>query len=302
MDLLVALDIFRRTVERRSFAAAARDLGVSQATVTRTVQALERRYGVELLRRSTRDMTLTNAGEALLRGGGKLLEAAAALGDRVAAGNGPQLRGRLRVTAPSGLGTRVVAPLIASFTKAHPGLAIELLCTDRYLDLIAENIDVALRVGDLNPSALVQRVLARLPEVLVGAPAYLDGRPPLQRPSDLAAHAFLGLSILRGAAQTLSLTSAVEVETLCPPNVATFDAPTALRECLLAGGGVGRIHLYVVADDLAAGRLREVLPDWRCPTWTLSLVKTARAGARAADAFVEALCKRLASEAGIEAA
>lgn len=275
---------------------------MSQATVTRTIQALERHYGVELLRRSTRDMALTEAGQALLEGGVKLLESASSLWSRVSADDGQLLQGRLRVTAPSGLGTRVIAPLAARFAHTHPGMMLDLLCTDRYLDLVAENIDLAVRVGDLETSNLVQRVLGRLPEVLVGAPAYLDVLPPLAEPQELASHAFVGLSILRGPAQALRLTSSRgETTTLRPRSAIAFDTPMAVRECLLAGGGIGRIHRYLVADDLATGRLRQVLLGWSCPTWTVSLVKTARPRTRAADAFIDALVAALATTAGVQA-
>ena len=300
MDLLSALNVFTRAAERESFAVAARDLGLSQATVTRTVQALERHYGVELLRRSTRKMTLTEAGRSLLAGGVDLLDAAQALTVQVAGGDGVPLAGRLRVTAASGFSTLVLAPLAARFAREHPDVGIEVLCTDRFLDLVEENIDLAFRVGLLDDSSLRQRVVARLPEVLVAAPTYLATCPVLTCPGDVAHHPFIGLSILRGSAQALRLSSPASEIVVRPENQLLFDTPLAVRECLVAGGGIGRIHLYMVAADLDAGRLCYVLQRWACPTWTMSVLKTARTSTRLAEAFLAQCEAAIASTRGLE--
>jgi DNA-binding transcriptional LysR family regulator len=301
MDLLHALGIFARAAERRNFATAARDLGVSQATVTRAIQALERHYGVELIRRSSRQMTLTAAGLRLHRGGTALLEASVGLREEVAGEDGTEPTGPLRVTAPSAFGVTIMAPLAAAFAKKHPGVTLDLLLTDRFLDLVAENIDLAVRVGAAPDSNLVQRKLAELPEVLVAAPGYLEGAPILAQPSDLGRHPFVALSILRDARQGLPLTAADgRVVTVRPRASLSFDTPLGVREALVAGAGVGRIHLYLVAQDIAAGRLVPVLPEWRCPTWTMTLVATARSRSRAAEAFAAALVEAMCRVAGLE--
>jgi DNA-binding transcriptional LysR family regulator len=301
MDLLAALKVFGRAVDRRNFAAAAREMDVSQATVTRAVQMLERYYGVELVRRSTREMVATEAGLRLHRGGAALLAASASLREEVRGEDDAPPSGPLRVTAPSAFGVTVLAPLAAEFSVRHSGVTLELLLTDRYLDLVAENIDLALRVGALGDSRLIQRRLGQLPEVLVAAPDFLNKSNPLQRPRDLEGRAFVALSVLRDARNGITLTAADGTAVTAQPHAGlSFDTPLGVREALLAGAGIGRIHLYLVAGDLAAGRLRLVLPAWRCPNWPMTLVATARSRSRAAEVFAGDLVAVLRQVPGVE--
>jgi DNA-binding transcriptional LysR family regulator len=301
MDLLAALNVYGRAVDRRNFAAAARELRISQATVTRAVQMLEQYYGVELVRRSTREMVATEAGLRLHRGGAALLAASASLRAEVGGEDHAPPSGPLRVTAPSAFGVRVLAPVAAEFSARHSAITLELLLTDRYLDLVAENIDLAIRVGTLGDSRLIQQRLAQLPEVLVAAPDFLNKVNPPQHPLDLEGRAFVALSVLRDTRPSITLTAADDTAVTIQPYAAlSFDTPLGVREALLAGAGIGRIHLYLVAGDLAAGHLRLVLPAWRCPTWPMTLVATARLRSRAAEVFARDLVAALRHMPGVE--
>ena len=301
MDLARSLTIFSRACDRRNFAAAARDLSVSQATVTRAVQTLERHFGVELIRRSTREMTLTDAGQRLYQGSEALLLAIADLQSRVSGTDSEVLSGALRITAPSAFGVTVLARVAATFCNRHPSVSLDLQLTDRYLDLVADNIDLAVRIGALSDSTLIQRKVAHIEEVLVAAPDYLGEERTFDHPAALQQHSFVTLSILRTAGTGIPLSSVDgTVATIYPSTALSFDTPLGVREALIAGAGIGRIHRYLVADDLVAGKLIEVLPGWRCPTWTMLFVTTARARSSAAEAFSEALRHALSGIRGFE--
>jgi len=301
MELLGALEVFARVSERRNFAAAARDLGVSQATVTRTIQALERHYGVELVRRSTREMVLTEARSRLYQGGSALLAARASLSGQVSDVGSVAPSGLLRITAPSAFGVTFLARMSASFSKRYPAVTLDLLLTDRYLDLVAENIDLAIRIGTPTDSTLIQRKVAELGETLIATPGYLATAGVPQRPSDLTQHSFVALSILRNRPHELRLSNdSGQVITIQPSGSLSFDTPLGVRQAVLAGAGIGRIHRYLVADDIAAGSLVEVLPGWRCPIWAMTLVATARARSSATQAFCEDFVRDLADVEGIK--
>ena len=154
-----------------------------------------------------------------------------------------------RCSAPS-LRHRGAGAFAARFAIEHPHFRVEVLCTDRYLDLAEEDIDLAFQVGMLDDSGLRQRALARLPETLVAAPAYLSAHPNLRHPDDVMHHAFVGLSIPRGSAQALQLSSGAEEIMVRPENQLLFDTPLAVPRMSDRGGGIGRIHLYMVAADL----------------------------------------------------
>lgn len=186
---LDALRLFVRVARRGSFSAAARELGAPQSTVSRTIAALEREIGASLLARTTRVVTLTEAGvdflarvEAIL---GDLDEA-----EHAARGSG-ELRGWLRVGIGSSLSVRMVIPRLKPFLDRHPALQVELLLDDRRQDLLAEGVDVALRFGALADSAATARRLRSWPRTLAASPGYLAGAPSLTSPSDLAAHALI---------------------------------------------------------------------------------------------------------------
>jgi DNA-binding transcriptional LysR family regulator len=301
MDLFDALSLFRRVAERRHFAAAAKDLNISQATVTRTVQYLERHFQVELVRRSTRELALTDAGERLHRRSAALLEAISRLKDDVAGVTEGSPSGALRVTAPSAFGVVILAPMAARFRTCFPSVSLDIVLTDRFLDLIAENVDLAIRVGPQGDSRLIRRKLGYLPEALVCSPDYLALQGSPETPTDAESHSFVGLSALRNAREGLRLVhKSGKTAVLRAQAGLSFDTPLGVREAILAGAGMGRIHRYLVAGDLETGRLIEMLPGWRCPDWEIALVSTARERSRAAEVFEEDLRRTLETVDGVE--
>jgi DNA-binding transcriptional LysR family regulator len=261
VDRLGELSAFVEVARRQSFAQAARQLERHVSAVSRAVAALEERLGVRLLQRTTRRVTLSDAGrdyfkrcEALLA---ELDGADAEVRERAAA-----LHGRLRVSAATGAGQSLIAPLVPEFLATYPGVALDLQLSNRYVDLIEEGYDLALRVGTLAAdSRLVVRRLAPTRRVLLASPAYLERHGSPRTPHQLREHACLVLDIgsrpqrwelQRGRAQ-----AAIDVAGPLHSNNA-FVLLFACRD----GAGISLLPGSVAGADLRAGRLRHVLPGW----------------------------------------
>ena len=183
-DRLLQLALFVRTVESGSFSRAAREFGLSQPSVSRAIAALERRLGVKLLIRTTRQVSATDAGEALLA---HARDALLAIDEAESAARGADhLSGVLRVALPPEYGVRRIVPLLPAFFARHPLLKIDLMMSDRYENLIAEGADLALRIGDLPDSSFVARKLDSARRLFIAAPSYLAGRGAPMSLADLA--------------------------------------------------------------------------------------------------------------------
>lgn len=293
VDRLTTAAAFVRIVELGSFTAAARDLGLRQATVSRWIATLEDELGVRLLDRTTRAVRVTEAGERFIADARALVEVWDGAVER-AARRTQRLAGRLRVSLPVVFGERFVTPHLAAWAARHPSLAVELVFSDRYVDLVEAGVDLAVRVGRPVDSAYRARNLGATPRRLVAAPSYLTGHPAPTRPSDLAAHACLLHSGLDNRA------------------VWTFDGPEGvagvevrgrlaanhsdtLRQLALGGLGVALLASWLVDDDLAAGRLVALLPRYAAPPAAVQvLYASPRHAPRAVTAFVDFLAETLA--------
>src|SRR5262245_41282789 len=187
MDRIDEIALFAEVAERESFAAAARRLNRSPAAVTRAVGALEARLGVRLLNRTTRAVSLTDAGERFLGGARRLLADLAEI-EQAAAGQGSAPRGELAVTAPMLFGRLHVLPIVTAFLGEHPEVSARLLLLDRPVDLIEERLDCAIRIGPLADSSAIATRLGSLRRVVVAAPGYLARRGVPQHPDEIASH------------------------------------------------------------------------------------------------------------------
>ena len=185
-DRLHQLALFVRTVETGSFSKAGQEFGLSQPSVSRAIAALETRLGVKLLTRTTRQISTTDAGEALLI---RAREAIAAIDDAEDAARGAdRLSGLLRVALPTAFGVRRIIPLLPNLLAHHPQLRIDLMISDRYENLIAEGADLALRIGEQGDSSFVTRKLGSARRLFVASPSYLARRQAPTRLADLADH------------------------------------------------------------------------------------------------------------------
>jgi len=291
LDDLNELRTFQRILALGSLSAAARDLGIGLAVVSKRLAALERRAGARLVNRTTRRLSASGEGQALLVHVERILEELDEAETRLSSGQEAP-RGRLRIGAPVAFGRVHVAPVAAQLVALHAGLEVDLKLDDTLIDLIEVRIDVAVRIGQPRDSTAVMRKLADNWRILVASPAYLDsaGRP--RRPDDTAGHAFLRYDDgdapwrLEGPAGLVA-----EIETLCRMRA---DSGDIVNDWALAGCGIMMRSQVDVAAELAEGRLERVLPDWQsAPAPIYALFPSARHLSTKVRVFVDALAERL---------
>lgn len=259
MDTLDQMRAFTAVVAAGSFTKAAERLETTPQLVSKYVKGLEDRLGTRLLNRTTRSMTLTEIGQAYHQRCLRLLddfdELTAAVRQEQAV---PQ--GLLRVSAPLTFGEQFLAPAIGEFLTGQPRVSVDLQLTDRYVNLVEDGIDVALRIGALQDSTLIARRLARIDFVTCAAPAYLAraGRPTA--PADLSEHACIVDTNFRGGAHWPFQVDGRHESVRVSGSVRVNSAP-AVRSLALRGLGVAMCPAFVVSDDLRAGRLEPLLQD-----------------------------------------
>lgn len=286
------LAVFVAVAEAAGFSAAARRLGVSKAMVSVAVARLEERLGVRLLQRTTRRISLTEAGAATLPHAQRAL-AAARDAEEAATQQLTAPRGLLRLNAPMSFGLLHVAPALGAFARTYPEVRVDLVLDDRVLDLTEGGFDLALRIGSLPDSALVSHHVARSRIVLVAHPDYLARAGVPASPRDLAGHAALGYS-LAAAGPRWTLTRGRRTETVRVSGPLQANSSLALRSALLQGLGLARIPWFVVGEDLQAGRLVPVLPEWEFePQEVHALVTSREHLPRKTRAFVDFMRARI---------
>ncbi|TWB21828.1 DNA-binding transcriptional LysR family regulator [Nitrospirillum amazonense] len=289
MDRYQAMAAFVRVVETGSFSAAARQLNVGQPAVSKTIAQLEDRLQVNLLIRSTHGLSPTEAGHRFYeRARAAIREADEA--DLAARGAGAGLSGCLRVSAATTFARLHVVPQLPRFLEQHPELEIDVILDDRVIDLIAEGVDVSLRMGALPDSSAVARKLATGPRSVLATPAYLARRGEPRSPADLAGHEAVIHSHLPtvwcftrdGTEASVSVRGRVKVS-----------AAEGQRAAVLAGMGLTIASDWMFAPELASGAVRRVLGDWTLPSLDLWAIfpggRLASAKAREFARFVEAV-------------
>lgn len=256
---LPAMQAFRRVVEQHSFGAAARSLQMTGGAVSKLVAQLERDLGVRLLHRTTRSVSVSTEGLAFYQDAVRILDELDAATEAVRHG-AVTPGGRLRVSLPTSFALAWLAARLPAFMRAHPQIELDLALNDRYVDIVQEGFDCAIRIATHLPdSTLVARRLGRVERLLVASPSYLDMAPPLARPQDLDTHVCLVYSQDGGPVEW-PLKGAAPLRTNGHFRV---DNSVMLRELLLGGMGVTLTPEFVVADLVAAGRLVELLPACR---------------------------------------
>lgn len=260
MDRFEGIRAFVAVVDAGSFTAAGERLGISNKLVSKYVAALENLQGVTLLNRTTRSLSLTLAGERYLVAARRVLAAVEELDAQSHADDGV-LTGRLRVTAPVTFGEMFIDILTRDFLAAHPTLDIDLQLNDRYVDLAAQGFDLAIRIGALADSSLIARRIGRTEVWAVASPAYLAEHPAPDHPDALREHICLrdsnsnqpnrGTFVIQGKAVSVPLPGRIAV-----------NSAQAVRSLALAGEGVALSPRFVVARDVAEGRLVRLLTDF----------------------------------------
>jgi DNA-binding transcriptional LysR family regulator len=258
MDRLSALEAFVRVAETGSFSEAARRLKTSKSAVSRLVAALEAELGVRLIHRTTRALTLTEAGR------GYRERAARILADLLDADRSVSLmqaapRGRLVVNAPMSFGRLQLGAAIPDFLALYPDVTVDLTLTDRFVDLIEEGIDVAVRIGTLADTSLVARRLTPIRRVVCASPAYLATRGTPGSPDDLAGHDCIGYSNLPQQQEWRFVDPDGRPRPVAVGGRLSVNNGDVIRDAVLRDVGLALLPTFLVGDDLRAGRLVSVL-------------------------------------------
>ncbi len=295
-DRLAGIEVFATTIRLGGLSAAARELGMSPAMATKHLDALEARLGTTLVHRTTRRLALTEAGRQFLDRSEPLLTALVEA-ESEASASAVAIEGLLRVAVPVSFGALHIAPLLPEFCKAHPALKVELGLNDRYVDLLEEGWDLAIRVGRLADSSLIARKLVSASMVVAAAPSYLRARGTPAAVADLALHDCLGftLSTISGG-ESWSFGRNGEIKV---PINGTLRANNgeALIAAAIAGQGLVYGPLFIAARALAKGHLSLVTLD--VPSVDLGAVfavthRTRRPAAKT-RAFIDFLSRELAA-------
>lgn len=302
MDRLVAMAMFVRVVESGSFSAVARELDTTQPNVSKQVRALEARLGSRLIARSTRQLSLTDEGRRYYEDCRRILDAVDAAEHSFLTGR-EVVAGPLRIAAPVSFGRRRIAARLGNFLDRFPQVSVELLLSDDNKDLVADNIDVALRLGPLADSGLIARALGQARRITAATPGYLARRGEPRTPTELAGHDCLvftptptvNLWHYRHGGERLSVSVGGRVRT---------NSSEAIRELALAGLGIARAPRWLFCDELADGRIVPILRDYEPEPIPIHAVSPAnrRQSARV-HAFIDYLASIWAADpqAGITA-
>lgn len=256
-----ALAIFAKVVELQSFAAAATELTLSKATVSKAVSRLEDRLGARLFNRTSRRLALTDAGRTLAIKATQLLVDGEALENEALAQSSTP-RGLVRLAAPMTYGTGTIAPLLPEFLARYPEVSIDLNLSDATADLIGEGFDAAIRIASLPDSSLIARRLCGVKRYVVAAPSYFAryGRPT--HPSELAAHKCFGYTYLTTPGVWHFTNAAGDMVSVRPSGPLHVNNGEAVMPALIAGLGIGGLPDFIVGDAIARGELETVLDDW----------------------------------------
>jgi DNA-binding transcriptional LysR family regulator len=285
MDRLHAMEIFVRVLETGSFSAAARDLRIGQPAVSKMIAALEDRLQVRLLVRSTRQVHPTEAGQTFYERAKRTL-AEADEAEIAARGDGAALEGRLRVCASVTFARLHIVPRIGEFLSAHPALSVDLVMGDDYIDLLQENVDVALRAGELADSSLTARKLASTERHVVASPAYLAAAGTPRTPEDLRDHTAIVYSRSLIAQEWRFRRGTTDISVRVPTRLAV-SAAEGVREAVLAGLGLA-IGSRWMTPEIESGSVIPVLTDWALPGVDLwAIYPTGRLPTAKARAFVD---------------
>lgn len=296
-DRFSSMQLFVRVARTGSFSVAAREMAMTQPTASRIVAALEKQVGVALLLRSTRAVTLTEAGADYLVRSEAIL-AALDEADHAARGTG-ELRGTLRVAMSPVFATRTVMPRLAKFADQHPKLRIEFALDDARHDLIGDSVDVAVRIGTLADSTAVARKIGIVHRVLVAAPSYLKRAGTPTTPSELTEHTLIvgpaGKSSEAWSFKKAGKTASVRVQ-----GRFVINATEAAAAAAVAGLGIYSTGQRSVQAELQAGSLVRILPDWEIGTSEINVIlpagRAAKASARAFADFISAQVREIERE------
>lgn len=278
LDQLRSMGVFACVVEKSSFSGAARDLGITTSAVSQQIRSLEQEMEVTLLHRSTRRLSLTEAGQAFFYSCQEMLAAAERGKIRI-----NELRddlvGDLRLATTPELGATHLVPALSHWMNAHRGLTVHFEAENQFIDLIQERIDIAIRMCSKVEEAnnLTYLPLARVDQILVASPSYLNQNTPISRPEDLLNHDLIPINIMKNYQQfTFEHGSTGESVSLEMKHRLQTNNVFVAKSLCQSGHGIARILYLDVQKELVNGTLVEVLPEWKLPTFTLNALTLKR--------------------------
>lgn len=273
MDTLRAMRTFVRTLELGSLSAAARELGTTQPTVSKLLAQLEQHLAVRLFQRSTRGLSPTDQGRQFYLDAKLVLDGFdAAVG--TVQGMAGQVSGLLRINAPVGLGQLRINAIVGRFLAAHPAVEIELVLDDRYIDMVAEGVDIAFRLGGPLPPDVTGRHLATVPRFLAASPTYLQQRGEPEQPADLTGHDFVRFAWTPGT--TIDLHRGDQALQVPVRSRYRVNNALAIREALVLDSGIAICPDWLIHDLLSSGALVQVLPGWMARSQDLYVLAPSR--------------------------
>jgi DNA-binding transcriptional LysR family regulator len=270
MDRLDAMQAFVTVADLKGFAPAARKLGLSPSGVTRLIAALENHLSARLLQRTTRSVTVTDAGARYLERARRIL---ADVEEAEIATESERARpsGRLVISAPVGFGRLHVSPVLTTYLKRYREVSAELRLEDRMINLVEEGIDLAVRIGHLADSSLVARHIGEMRRITVASPGYLKARGEPKRPQDIAPHDTIQFGSAAGSDEWRFVEGGNEVRLDHSPRFSTNSADAAIRYAE-AGGGLTRVLAYQAAEAIKRGRLKAVLTKFEQPPLPIHII------------------------------
>ena len=286
MDRIDAMQAFLAVADLEGFAPAARKLGLSPSGVTRLIAALEEHLGARLLQRTTRSVTLTDAGARYLARVRRILadveEAEASIKDERT-----RPSGRLVVSAPIGFGRLHVSPVMSDYLKRYPEVSGELRLTDRVVNLVEDGVDLAVRIGHLADSSLVARHVGEMRRVVVASPGYLKAHGEPKTPEAIASHQTIQFGATMASPDLRFIRDGKEIRIAPVPRLMTNSADAAIQYAV-AGGGLTRVLAYQAADAIKRGRLKIVLAKFEEPPLPIHVVyPTSRLLSAKVRAFID---------------
>lgn len=269
MDRIQSLEVFIAVAEAEGFAAGARAMGLSAPSATRGINALEERLGARLFTRTTRRVRLTDVGQAYLEDARHILAQLQAADD-AAAGTAANPIGQLRITCSNEFGRIYVAPILTDFLDVYEDVSVDVLMTDRIVNMVEEGFDIAVRIAPLPSSGLTAVRVGRVRRVICGAPAYFERRGIPQTPSDLPSHQIVSAAPVSPVSEWRFGADLQEIVRLKPRlSVSSVAAAIAVAR---QGWGLCRVLSYQIGPDLEAGSLQSVLEDYEPEPLPIHLV------------------------------
>ncbi|MGO1118794.1 LysR family transcriptional regulator [Rhodovibrionaceae bacterium A322] len=259
-DLLPAMVIFVRVVELDGFSAAAREMNLSKSAVSKQVSRLEDRLGVRLLNRTTRKLSLTEAGETYFEGCRRVLDEAE-LADLAVSRLAEEPRGQLKVNASMSFGIAHLAPALGIFLANYPELSVNLSLEDRVIDLVEEGYDLALRIGALDDSSLVARRICAMRSVICASPAYIEKHGAPEHPDDLVNHSCINYTYTRDPGVWL-FKKGDETRRIRTSARLSINNGDAIMQAAQSGLGICVEPTFIAGEALRQGKLVRLLPDW----------------------------------------